>query len=295
MYEQSHRRADHPLGQQRLALTSHLLRARAAHVVLVLASLLLSGCLTQMTLGEGGSMVSGVAAETEIAASGQDSSVGSGSAAKGEAQELQKCASPISTVALSEDEGNKQQYVAVFTQLQLPQSPLPLLRLMFQQSNCFQIVDRGRGLQAISTEQQLAKQGMLKEGSNITGGQLVAADYTITPNIVFSEGNAGGVGAAAGLLGAVIPGAALLGGVSVSMKEAQVVLFLTDNRSGVQVAAAEGSAKTSDIGFAGFGLGAGFGGGLGAWGNTNQGKVVAAALLDATNKIIDVVRSRTTS
>lgn len=222
--------------------------------VMILSPLLLAGCLTQTTLGEGGSMVSGAAGESTIVAESQDSTTGSGSAAKGEAKELQKCNGPIATVALSEEEANRQQYVAVLAQMQLPQSPIPLLRLMFQQSNCFQIVDRGKGLQAISTEQQLAQQGMLKEGSNITGGQLVAADFTITPNIVFSDQNAGGIGAAAGILGAVIPGAGLLGGVNVTKREAQVVLFLTDNRSGVQVAAAEGSAKTSDVGFGGIGL-----------------------------------------
>ena len=261
--------------------------------VMILTPLLLTGCLTQTTLGEGGSMVSGAASESAPVTDSRDSSTGSGSTAKGEAKELKKSNEPFATVALSEDETNKQQYVAVLTQLQLPQSPIPLLRLMFQQSNCFQIVDRGKGLQAISTEQQLAKQGMLKEGSNITGGQLVAADFTITPNIVFSDQNAGGFGAVAGILGAVIPGAGLLGGISVSMKESQVVLFLTDNRYGVQIAAAEGSAKTSDVGFGGFGLGGGLGAAGGAWGSTDQGKVVAAALLDATNKIIDIIRSRT--
>ena len=233
------------------------------------------------------------AGESAAVAGSRDSSTGSGSTAKGEAKELQKCNEPFATVALSEDETAKQQYVAVLAQFQLPQSPLPLLRLMFQQSNCFQIVDRGKGLQAISTEQELAKKGMLKEGSDMTGGQLVAADYTITPNIVFSDQNTGGIGAAAGILGALIPGAALLGGINVSMKEAQVVLFLTDNRSGVQLAAAEGSAKTSDVGFGGFGFGGGLGALGGAWGSTEQGKVVAAALLDATNKIIDIIRSRT--
>ena len=293
MYEQRHCQAA-PCSPETAPIARFLIRACKAHLVLILAPLLLNGCLTTTKLGEGGSMVSGSAAESEIGAEGGSVAAGSGSTAKEEARELQKCAQPISTVALSEDEGNKQQYVAVLAQLQLPQSPLPLLRLMFQQSNCFQVVDRGKGLQAISTEQALAQQGMLESESNMGSGQLVAADYTITPNVVFSEGSAGGMGAAAGLLGAVIPGAAMLGGISVSHKEAQVVLFLTDNRTGIQVAAVEGSAKTSDVGFGGFGLGGGFGGGLGAWGNTNQGKVVAAALLDAVNQLVDIVRSRTT-
>ena len=93
-------------------------------------------------------------------------------------------------------------------------------------------------------------------------------------------------------LSAIIPGAGLLGGVNIKKKEAQVVLFLTDNRSGVQIAAAEGSATVSDIGFGGFGIGGGMAALGGAYGSSDQGKVVAAALLDATNKVIDLVRSR---
>ena len=257
----------------------------------VAVSLLLGGCMSSVTTGEGGSVVTGSASETRVAA---NTGSGAGSASKGEARQLRKCAAPVATVALSEDEGNRQTYAVVLTQLQLPQSPIPLLRLMFQQSNCFRIVDRGKGLQAISTEQRLAKEGLLRKDSDIGGGQLIAADYTITPNIAFSEGNAGGagVGAMAGaLLGSVLPGAGLIaGGLTVSSKEAQVVLFLTDNRTGVQVMAAEGSARSSDVGFGGFAFAGGALGG-GAWGNTNQGKVVAAAFLDATNKVIDGVRS----
>ena len=55
------------------------------------------------------------------------------------------------------------------------------------------------------------------------------------------------------------------------------MLTLVDNRSGVQVAASEGSASKSD--FAGFGgiFGGGAGGGLGGYQNTAQGKVITAA------------------
>ena len=263
--------------------------------IALLAAAVLSGCLSTTEMGKGGSMVTGAAGEKQAAVTGGGSSTGAGSQAKGASRKLQKCGKPIATVALSEDEGNKRAYTVHLSQLQLPQSPIPLLRLMFQQSNCFQIVDRGKGLTAIGTEQKLARQGLLKKGSNITGGQLVAADYTITPNIVFSEGNAGGAGigmAAGALLGSVLPGAGLIaGGLRVSSKQAQVVLFLTDNRSGVQVASAEGSAESTDVGFGGMGLG-GIAVGGGAWGNTNQGKVVAAAFMDATNKIIDLIRAR---
>ena len=68
-------------------------------------------------------------------------------------------------------------------------------------------------------------------------------------------------------------------------------MLVADSRSGVQVAAAEGSTKKADLR-----LGAGlFGGGGGAagggYGNTNEGKIIAAAFMDNYNKIVGVVRN----
>ena len=73
-------------------------------------------------------------------------------------------------------------------------------------------------------------------------------------------------------------------------KEAQTSMLLADSRTTVQVAAAEGSTRKADLR-----LGAGlFGGGLGAagggYGNTNEGKIIAAAFLDNYNQIVGVVR-----
>jgi hypothetical protein len=66
--------------------------------------------------------------------------------------------------------------------------------------------------------------------------------------------------------------------------------LLADARSGVQVAAAEGSTKKADfnVGAALF-SGGGFGG-AGAYSNTNEGKIIAAAFLDNYKKIVAVVR-----
>ena len=68
-------------------------------------------------------------------------------------------------------------------------------------------------------------------------------------------------------------------------------MLLADARSGVQVAAAEGSTKKADLR-----LGAGlFGGGVGAagggYGNTNEGKIIAAAFMDNYNQVVGVVRN----
>jgi hypothetical protein len=54
---------------------------------------------------------------------------------------------------------------------------------------------------------------------------------------------------------------------------------------------AEGRAKASDLG-GGFGLAGVHGfGSMGGYSNTNQGKVVSGALLDAFNKLVGQVQS----
>ena len=208
---------------------------------------------------------------------------------------LEHCADPLATIALVEDENTAQLLAEASEDLHIPASPLPLLRLLFHQSNCFQVVDRAAGLRAIDTEQQLAREGLLTEGNDFTAGQIVAADYSLTPHLVFAEDDAGGFRWGGAIIGAAILGpiGLLAGGVDVDHSEAQVVMFLTDNRSGIQVAAAEGSAKVSDWGFLGFGSGDNGGGGMMGWANTNTGKVVAAALVDGANKIVQVARERT--
>ena len=108
---------------------------------------------------------------------------------------------------------------------------------------------------------------------------MVAADYTLSPSITFSDGNAGGIG---GVVGGLLGNSAIgtvVGGMQ--MKDAGTVLTLIDNRSGVQLAAAEGSARKMD--FAGVGglLGRRGGAGMGGYTSTAQGKVIVAAFVDS--------------
>jgi hypothetical protein len=82
---------------------------------------------------------------------------------------------------------------------------------------------------------------------------------------------------------------AVAGGLK--FKEAQTSMLVADSRSGVQVAAAEGSTKKADMGL-GAGLFGGSGGAAGGgYGNTNEGKIIAAALLDNYNNIVKAVRA----
>ncbi len=164
---------------------------------------------------------------------------------------------------------------------------------MVQQSNCFVVVERGAaGMRAMSRERELMQSGQMRGGSNFGGGQMVASDYGLSPEIVFSEGNTGGLG---GALGGIIGGHAgsVLGGLSAGTKtrEAAAMLTLVDNRSGVQVGASQGSASKTDFGGMGQLFGSSAGGSLGGYQNTPQGKVIAAAFMDAYNQMVRSVRN----
>lgn len=145
-------------------------------------------------------------------------------------------------------------------------------------------------MQNILRERALAGGGQLQRGQNIGTGQMITANYLLTPDVAFSEGNAGGAGAALGLL----PGrAGEIGGLlaaGMKSKVAQTSMVLSDTRTTVQIAAAEGSAKATDFKLGAL-LGAGsVGGGLGGYANTAEGKVIAASFTDNWNNIVRAVR-----
>ncbi len=240
----------------------------ALSVALVPAAAWAQGGLTKTKQGEGGSVVQGAAGTT---------------GSKGD-NGLEHCDKPMGAMAVVEPQD---QYLSALMQYNLG-SPVGLIRMMIQQSNCFIVVERGVGMQNMMQERQLSAAGETRAGLNMGGGQMVTADFILTPSVVFSENNAGGVGGAiGGLFGR--RAAAVAGGLK--FKEAQTSMLVADARSGVQVAAAEGSTKKADMH-----LGAGlFGGAMGAaaggYGNTNEGKIIAAAFMDNYNKVVEVVRN----
>jgi len=224
--------------------------------------------ITGAKQGQGGSVVQGAA--------GTQGSVGDNG--------LQHCTTPMGAMAVVEPQNA---VLADLTRYRLS-SPVGLIRLMIQQSNCFIVVERGAGMQNALQERALAGGGELRQGSNMGGGQMVTADFILTPSVVFSENNAGGVGAgAAGLLGRRV--GAIAGGLK--FKEAQTSMLVADARSTVQVAAAEGSTKKADLRLGGALFGGGGGVAAGGYGNTNEGKIIAAAFMDNYNNIVSVVRN----
>ena len=67
-------------------------------------------------------------------------------------------------------------------------------------------------------------------------------------------------------------------------------MLVADARSGVQVSAAEGSTKKADLRLGGALFGGGAGAAGGGYGNTNEGKIIAAAFMDNYNKVVRVIR-----
>ena len=209
-----------------------------------------------------------------------------GASSQGANAGLERCDATLGTMAVHED-----RYSAWYAYLGRHgiRSTVPVLRLFAQQSGCFVVVERGRGFSNAKEERQLQASGELRQGSNFGKGQMVSADYTMTPTLIFSDSNTGGVG---GAVGGIIGGrlGAALGG-SLRVKSAQSMLTLVDNRSTVQVAVAEGSSRGMDLGAIQGLFGGSAGGVLGAYTKTPQGKVIVGAMMDAYNNMVKAVRN----
>ncbi len=268
-----------PAHLQRARLqTAHLPRLPALGIALA-AALLLSGCeTTNMRMGS---------ADAKTVATGS----AAGAATDGASSELERCESSLGTVSLIENQ-QAGWYTILRDQYRLPPTA-NLLRLLVQQSNCFVVVERGAaGMNAMNRERNLMQSGEMRQGSNFGQGQMVASDYGLSPEIIFQNHNAGGASASlGGLVGGRAGGLLAAIGGSLNTKEASTLLTLIDNRSGVQVAASEGSAAKTDFGAMGQLLGGSGGARLGGYSNTAEGKVIAAAFMDAFNQMVRSLRN----
>ncbi len=253
---------------------THHKNKKATSVLLILAaSLALQGCSTlDMKTG---------APEAKTAATG----AAGGATASNANSAIPRCEQSLGTLAVNEDQG--QPWFLQFQRDTRLTSITPLVRLIVQQSNCFVVVERGdAGLNSISRERAFADSGETRKGSSMGKGQLVAADFTLNPSIVFSDNTAqmGGTFGAFGGIGALV-------GMALSKKEAAVTLTLIDNRSSVQIAASEGSASKFDFGGLGGVLGGSAGGALGGYSKTPQGKIIAASFVDAYAQMVEAVKN----
>lgn len=178
-----------------------------------------------------------------------------------------------------------------WTQYQL-QGPQKLLKVLVQRSGCFNLVDRGSGLSAAQKERAIGGDLGLQRGSNVGVGQIKAADYVMVAELQASNRNSGGSAVGAGI-GGLIGGrfGGLVGGIGSKKMEANTVLSITNVRTTETIATTDGYAAKNSLSF-GAGGGAGFfGGGLGAVGggydNTDIGRIVTLAFIQAYSKLVN--------
>lgn len=169
--------------------------------------------------------------------------------------------------------------------------PQKLLKVLIQRSGCFNLVDRGSGLQAAERERAIGGNLGLQRGSNVGQGQIKAADYVLVAEIQGANSNVSG-SAAGGLIGGLVGGR--LGGLAAGLRskkmEANTVLSITNVRTTETIATSEGYAAKNNLAFGG-GAGVGFlGGGVGAVGggydNTEIGRIVTLSFIQAYTKLV---------
>jgi hypothetical protein len=204
---------------------------------------------------------------------------------------LEKCSQTLGTLTVVEDRNagwyrQMQQYQV--------QSTVPLLRVLIQESNCFVVVERGAAMQVMQQERRLEQSGEMRQGSDFGKGQMVGADYAMNPNITFTSRDSGGIGAAVGGLSSKLGSwGSTVSSVAGSLKfqEAATTLTLIDNRSGVQLAAAEGNSSKTDFGAWGRVFGGGGSGTMSGYTKTPEGKLIASSFADAYNNLVKAARN----
>jgi curli biogenesis system outer membrane secretion channel CsgG len=236
--------------------------------------------------GCGGVQVGSDSARTPVTGSA------AGAVADGAMGRLERCDRTLGTLTVNEDQ-SAPWYRRMRNEYKL-ESTVPLIRLLAQQSNCFAVVERGRAFQSAMRERRLEESGELREGSSFQKGQMAAADYTLTPEITFSSKDSGGVRGGVAAAGRRLGALGTLGGALASdlkFREAATTLTLIDNRSTVQLAAAEGAASKTDFGAWGRLFGSSAAGKLGGYTKTPEGKMIAGAFADAFCQLVKSMKS----
>lgn len=168
---------------------------------------------------------------------------------------------------------------------------LESMRLLIQQSNCFLIVDRGLAEEASSDEKRRARTGSeVRDNSDMGRGQEVAADFVLRGTVIGIEQKSSGFN-----MGSLLPGR-LAGAVDTrsAVSDAKVQLVLSDVRSKIQVAVAQGAGSAANtrmalnvLGFARRGAGAG---GFSSEEKTSTQTIILQAFADAYNQMVPAVR-----
>ena len=200
-------------------------------------------------------------------------------------QDVPRCTRKLGTISIADGDDPYG-----WTQYNLA-PPAKLLKVLVQRSGCFNLVDRGTGLNAAQLERNIGSNLGLQRRSNVGQGQIKAADYVLVAEVQASNRNSGG-NMIGGGIGAVMGGpiGGLLGGIKTRKMEANTILSLTNVRTTETLAVVDGYAVKNETSFGagGFLGGGGVGGGLvgGGYENTDVGRVVTMAFIQAYSKLV---------
>ena len=194
------------------------------------------------------------------------------------------CARKLGTISVADGDDPY-----AWTQFQLT-PPSKLLKVLVQRSGCFNLVDRGTGLNAAARERDIGSGLGLQRGSNVGQGQIKAADYVLVAEIQGANSNVSG-NAVGGVAGAVVGGTigGLLGGIRTKKAEANTIVSVTNVRTTETIATEDGYAAKNDIGFAaggGFFAGGGAAAVGGGYANTDIGRIVTLSFIQAYSKLV---------
>src|SRR5215207_11618010 len=145
--ERRHDRHRHPTSPDGGFMTRH------ARPLLLAALAAIARPAAAQTLGKGGSLATGGA--------GPDG-------AQGASSQLERCDAPKGTLAVVEPQNQVQANLQRYGL----GSPTGVIRMLVQQSNCFQVVERGVGMRNMMQERGLAQSGELQNDQNIGKGQM---------------------------------------------------------------------------------------------------------------------------
>ena len=200
--------------------------------------------------------------------------------------DVPKCTRKLGTISVADGDDP-----SGWTQFSLA-PPSKLLKVMIQRSGCFNLVDRGTGLNAAERERAIGGNLGLQRGSNVGQGQIKAADYVLVAEIQGANANASGsaIGAAAGgLIGGRLGG--LMGGIRTRKLEANTIVSVTNVRTTETIATEDGYAAKNDVGFAAGGGVGFFGGAAGAVGggyeSTDIGRIVTLSFIQSYSKLVN--------
>ena len=198
------------------------------------------------------------------------------------ADDVPHCTRKLGTVSIEDGDDP-----SPWTQASLA-PPSKLLKVLVQRSGCFNLVDRGTGLNAATRERAIGAGLGLQRRSNVGQGQIRAADYVLVAEIQGANANVSGNGAA-GAIGGLIGGRAggLIGGMRSRKMEANTVLSLTNVRTTETIATEEGYAAKNNLSIVGGGFYAIGGAVGGGYDNTDIGRIVTLSFIQAYGRLVN--------